>query len=67
MVSPEVELIAKKANDRLLKRYHHLTKDLKKTSNKAKVAVVNEQVRWIWIIGQTVQAELKQRNEQKVL
>lgn len=67
VVSPEVERIAKKANDRLLKRYHHLTKDLKKTSNKAKVAVVNEQVRWIWIIGQTVQAELKQRNEQKVL
>lgn len=67
VVSPEVERMAKKANDRLLKRYRHLTKDLGKTSNKAKIAVVNEQVRWIWIIGQTVQAEIKQCSEQKVL
>ena len=57
-VSPEVERIATRANTRLLKRYRHLTEERGKTANKAKTAVVNEQVRWIWIIGKAVKAEL---------
>ncbi len=58
VVSPEVERLAAKANTRLLKRYRYLTEERGKTANKAKTAVVNEQVRWIWIIGKTVKAEL---------
>lgn len=57
-VSPEVERIAAKANTRLLKRYRHLIGECGKPSNKARTAVVNEQVRWIWVIGKTVKAEL---------
>lgn len=57
-VSPEVERTAAKANTRLLKRYRHLTEDRGKPSNKARTAVVNEQVRWIWVIGKMVKAEL---------
>ncbi|MBR5259224.1 MAG: IS110 family transposase [Eggerthellaceae bacterium] len=57
-VSPEVERLAAKANARLLKRYRHLTEERGKPSNKAKTAVVNEQIRWIWIIGKTIKAEL---------
>ena len=58
VVSPEVEHITTKANTRLLKRYRHLTEDCGKPANKARTAVVNEQVRWIWVIGKTVKAEL---------
>lgn len=58
VVSAEVERIAAKANTRLLKRYRHLTEERGKSSNKAKTAVVNEQVRWIWVIGKAVKAEL---------
>ena len=56
--SPEVKAMASKANARLRKRYHHLVDDNGKSANKAKVAVVNELVRWIWAIGLQVQAEL---------
>ncbi len=58
VVSAEVERMAAKANTRLLKRYRHLAEERGKSSNKAKTAVVSEQVRWIWIIGKTVKAEL---------
>ena len=56
--SPEVKAMASKANARLRKRCHHLVDDHGKSANKAKVAVVNELVRWIWAIGLQVQAEL---------
>ncbi len=58
VVSAEVQAIARKGNVRLAKRYRHLTEDLGKNANKAKIAVVSEQVRWIWVIGKTVQSEL---------
>lgn len=58
VVSPKVERLAAKDNTRLLKRYRYLTEERGKTANKAKVAVVSEQIRWIWIIGKTVKAEL---------
>lgn len=58
-VSPEVERMARRANARLLERFRHLTEDLGKPANKARIAVVNEQVRWIWAIGRAVQAELE--------
>ena len=57
-VSEAVERIAAKANSRLLKRYKHLTGDNGKHPNKAKVAVVSEMARWIWVIGLQVQSEL---------
>ena len=57
-VSEAVERIAAKGNARLLKRYRHLTGDNGKHPNKAKVAVVSELVRWIWVMGLQVQAEL---------
>lgn len=57
-VSPAVARIAAKANDRLLDRYRHLTGDLKKNACKARTAVVSEQIRWVWVIGRAVQAEV---------
>ncbi len=39
----------------MMDRYHHLIADLGKNTNKAKVAVVNELVRWCWVIGREVQ------------
>ena len=55
--SAEVLAIAGKANERLRKRYRHLRDDLGKTPNKARVAVVSELARWIWVVGLQVQAE----------
>ena len=55
--SPNVIAIANKANARLRKRYRYLRDERGKTPNKAKVAVVNELVRWIWVIGCAVEAE----------
>lgn len=57
-VSEAVERMAAKGNARLLKRYDHLTGEMGKHPNKAKVAVVSELVRWIWAIGLEVQSEL---------
>ena len=53
--------IASRANERLHARYDHLAREKHKNANKAKVAVVNELVRWIWVIGLQVQEE--QRGE----
>ena len=58
-VSCAVEGMAENANVRLMGRYRHLTAEGKKHSNKAKVAVVSEMVRWIWAIGLRVQGELE--------
>lgn len=57
-VSEAVERMAAKGNARLLKRYRHLTGEMGKHPNKAKVAVVSELVRWIWVIGLEVQSGL---------
>ena len=51
--------IASRANDRLYARYDHLARGKRKNANKAKVAVVNELVRWIWVIGLQVRDELR--------
>jgi len=53
--------IASRANERLHARYGHLAREKHKNANKAKVAVVSELVRWIWVIGLRVQEE--QRGE----
>ena len=58
MVSAAVESIAQKANDRLLKRYRHLVEERCMHECKARIAVVNEQIRWIWVIGLAVKEEL---------
>ncbi len=47
--------LARQANARMMDRYRHLTADLGKNTNKAKIAVVNELVRWCWVIGREVQ------------
>lgn len=60
-VSPEVRAMADKANARLLERYEHLTSVGKMRVCKARMAVVNEQVRWVWAIGCAVQAEQEAR------
>ena len=60
-VSAAVEAMASEANARLLGRYRHLTQDNHLHHNKAKVAVVNEFVRWVWAIGRQVQSEQEGR------
>ena len=55
-VSPEVQATCRKANRRLAKRYEHLTEN-GLHPNKAKVAVVNELIRWVWVIGCMVEDE----------
>jgi len=56
--SPASRAAAAKANARLHRRYRHLRDDNGLSANKAKVAVANELVRWVWTIGLGVQAEL---------
>lgn len=59
--SAAAQSIAARANERLYARYDHLAREKHKSHNKAKVAVVSELVRWIWVIGLQVQGE--QRGE----
>ena len=49
--------IAARANERLHGRYAHLAGERHMNHNKAKVAVVGELVRWIWVIGLQIQEE----------
>lgn len=56
-VSDGVLAHCRAANDRLRERYRHLVDDGKLAKNKAKVAVVNEMVRWVWAVGCMVQDE----------
>ncbi|WP_283170019.1 IS110 family transposase [Curtanaerobium respiraculi] len=56
-VSPEVEDIALEANTRLKRRYDAM-KGAGKHTNVAKVAVVSELARWMWVLGLQVQREL---------
>ena len=55
-VSGAVQAIAAKANARIYERYTHL-RACGVNANKAKVAVVNELVRWIWVIGCAIEKE----------
>jgi hypothetical protein len=55
--SAACQAIASRANERLHARYGHLARERHKNANKAKVAVVSELVRWIWVIGLKVQEE----------
>lgn len=57
VVSPNVREMADKANLRLAKRYGSLVKDNGLKACRARMAIVNEQVRWVWAIGLAVQAE----------
>ena len=56
-VSGHITALCAKANHRLYERYLHLTTDLGKKVNVAKVAVASEMARWVWAIGCTVQDE----------
>ena len=55
--SAACQAIAARANERLHARYDHLAREKHKNANKAKVAVVSELVRWIWVMGLKVQEE----------
>jgi transposase len=55
VVSPDIVAICNEANRRLKDRFDHLTNDSKIHSNKAKIAIVSEMIRWIWAIGLKVQ------------
>lgn len=56
IVSPEVAAACAKASKRLKSRFDHFVKGGMPV-NKAKIAVVNELIRWVWAIGKMVQAE----------
>lgn len=57
VVSAEVIAKCSDANRRLHFRYRHLSQDSKIGTNKAKVAIASELIRWVWIIGKHVQEE----------
>jgi transposase len=54
-VPEDIAALCARANRRLKMRFDHLRKDLKLNGNKARVAIVNEMIRWIWVIGCAVQ------------
>ena len=56
-VSPAVEAMAHKANERMLGRYRRLVNESGKSVNKAKVAIASEMARWIWAVGCQVERE----------
>ena len=56
-VSAEVTRLAREADVRLRARYRHLVEN-GKHPNTARVAIVGEQIRWIWRIGLQVRKEL---------
>jgi transposase len=56
-VPPEVATLCAKANRRLKEKFDHLVKDSRLHVNKARVAVVSEMVRWVWIVGCKVQQQ----------
>ena len=57
VVSERVIAECNRCNHRIHERYMHLTKNMGKKANIAKVAVAREQIRWIWVIGCMVQEE----------
>lgn len=56
VVSDPVRTVCNQANKRIQKRYGHFISE-KKKPQVAKIAVVNELARWIWVIGCMVQKE----------
>jgi transposase len=56
-VSEHIIAECNKCNRRLINKHHHLIYELHKTPNIAKVAVANEMIRWVWHIGNLIQAE----------
>jgi transposase len=54
-VPADIAALCVKANRRLKARFDHLRDENRLHANKARVAVVNELVRWIWYIGLCVQ------------
>ena len=58
-VSAAAASVAARANARLFGRYSHLVGERGKCHNKAKVAVVSELVRWVWVVGLQVRSELQ--------
>lgn len=57
-VGAEVSRMAAEASERMHGRYRRFTAERKMHPNKAKMAVVNELVRWIWAIGCEVEGRL---------
>ena len=56
-VSPAVEAMAHKANERMLGRYRRLVNESGKSIDGAKVAIASEMARWIWAVGCQVERE----------
>lgn len=56
-VSAAIVIKADDANERLFKRYRYLKEVRNKHANKARIAIVNEMIRWIWVIGLMVEQE----------
>ncbi len=52
--------IAARGNRRLRERYDHLAREARKAPNKARVAVVNELIRWLWVAGLQAQREMRE-------
>jgi transposase len=50
-VHADVAALCAKANRRLKARFDHLVKDSKLNVNVAKMAVINEMIRWVWVVG----------------
>lgn len=57
IVSERIISACNSCNKRLINRHRHLTEDLNKKANVAKIAIVNEMVRWVWAVGCMVQEE----------
>lgn len=60
-VSASVLAKADEGNERLCKRYHHLKNERGKQMNKVKIAIANEMMRWLWVIGLMVEQEQEMR------
>lgn len=56
-VSPAVEAMAHKANERMLGRYRRLVNESGKSIDEANVAIASEMARWIWAVGCQVERE----------
>lgn len=57
IVSDEIISMCRMCNRRLIGKFKRLTQESKKESSVAKIAVVNEMVRWVWAIGCVVEQQ----------
>jgi transposase len=55
--SAEARALCDKANRRLAARYEHLHEGSRLHANKARMAVVSELARWMWVVGSLAQEE----------